>query len=284
MVYKKLISVAVAALLLYACSDGDAASKPVDAVASVGKHYLTRADVVAHTPTGLSEEDSTTFARAYIRNWVDQELVDHVAADEVDMDEINRLTDDYRRQLIMTRYRTAMSAKATDGIFAEDSLRAYYEAHQADFKLERPLVKGIYLKVPDDAPNLNLLRRLYKSDKAADIDRLEKEAPARAVHYDYFRDTWIDLEQIETRIPHTFDAKTLADIAAGRPLEVNAGGFTYLLSVTDYLGAGSAMPYEAAKPLVRERLLTRARLDYDRALRDDLYNRALADGLLQVAM
>ena len=41
----------------------------------------------------------------------------------------------------------------------EDSLRAYYDRHPDEFTLERPLVRGIYLKVPSDAPNLGTLRR-----------------------------------------------------------------------------------------------------------------------------
>ena len=58
--------------------------------------------------------------------------------------------------------------RATDGIFSEDSLRAYYDRHPDEFTLERPLVRGIYLKVPSDAPNLGTLRRLYTSSKSED--------------------------------------------------------------------------------------------------------------------
>ena len=55
----------------------------------------------------------------------------------------------------------------------EDSLRAYYNSHNREFILERPLVRGIYLKVPDDAPNLGVIKRLYRSSRRDDIDRLE---------------------------------------------------------------------------------------------------------------
>ena len=77
-----------------------------------------------------------------------------------------------------------------------------------------------------------------------------------------------------------FDAKALADIAARKPLEVSAGGFTYLLCVSEYLPAGSPMPFEAALPIVRERMLSIARLDYDKRLRNALLNRAINDGTI----
>ena len=38
------------------------------------------------------------------------------------------------------------------------------------------------------------------------------------------------------------------------------------------------MPYEAAEPLVRERLLTLRRLDYDKRLRNALYAAGVENG------
>ncbi len=52
----------------------------------------------------------------------------------------------------------------------------------------------------------------------------------------------------------------------------------YLLDIDDYLPAGSPMPYEAAEPLVRERLLTLRRLDYDKRLRNALYAAGVENG------
>lgn len=253
-----------------------------DILARVGDDIFTGSDLRAAMPAGLNADDSVAFAKAYVRNWVNTHLVERVAASEVDMEQIERLTREYRDELIMTQYRRAMSRQAQDGEFAEDSLRVYYEAHKDDFKLERPLVKGVYLKVPDDAPNLAQIRRLYRSDKPGDIDKLEKAALGTAIHYDYFRDSWIDWEQIEKRIPLDYASGDASDIAHRRYIEIESQGFTYLLCISDYLAAGSAMPYEAARLLVRDRLLNLRRRSYDNRLLNDLYQRALDDGLLQI--
>lgn len=270
-------------LSLLAASCGRRADEvPSDVLARVGDDVFTGADLRAAMPAGLGADDSVAFAKAYVRNWVNTHLVERVAASEVDMEQIERLTREYRDELIMTQYRRAMSRQAQDGEFAEDSLRAYYEAHKDDFKLERPLVKGVYLKVPDDAPNLAQIRRLYRSDKPGDIDKLEKAALGTAIHYDYFRDSWIDWEQIENRIPLDNASGDASDIVHRRYIEIESQGFTYLLCISDYLAAGSAMPYEAARLLVRDRLLNLRRRSYDNRLLNDLYQRALDDGLLQI--
>lgn len=276
---KATVAVAVA-LLAAACGGGDS-TFPADTLVAVGQRCLTRSDVAALVRSGLSPADSASAAKAYIRSWIDGELVASVASSEVDMEEIDRLTAEYRNELIKAQYRRAMAAKASTGVFSEDSIRAYYDSHIRDFVLERPMLKGIYIKVPETAKELPTLRRLYKSNKPDDIDRLEKVALNSAIHYDYFRDKWIDREQIENRIPVDFSGPEGTALAAKKPLEIKAGGFVYLLSVSDYLPAGADMPYEAAHPMVRERLLAARRLAYDAELRNELFSRALDDGTIR---
>ena len=275
------ISIFTAAALLAGACGGEEKTTPADALARVGNEYLTAGELSVVIPAGLNHDDSTTFAKAYIRDWIDSRLIERVAAAEVDLEQIDRLVAQYRDELIMSQYRRAMAEQADNEDFAEDSLKAYYDAHKTDFVLERPMLKGVYLKVPTDAPKLSQIKRLYRSDKPDDIDKLEKAAIGTAIHYDYFRDTWIDMEQIETKIPVDFPAAG-ADIAQRRYLETDYQGFTYLLSVSDYLAAGSPMPFEAARPLIRERMLNLKRRAYDSRLRNDLYNRALDDGTLVV--
>ena len=267
-------------LLLGACADNDT-EIPADALVTIGNKSLTRSELSVHIRPGLSAADSTELARAFIRSWIDAQLVAEVASAEVDMDEVERLTAEYRNELIKAQYRRVMASQASPGIFAEDPLMAYYNSHLSDFVLERPMLKGIYIKVPDQARELPSLRRLYKSDRPDDIDKLEKAALSAAVHYDYFRDRWVDSEQIDKRIPIDFDGADGAKIAARKPIEISSGGFTYLLSVSDYLAAGATMPYEAARPLVRERLLAARRIAYDATLRNALFSRAIEEGTIR---
>jgi len=275
-----LIYIAIGTVLLPACGSGGDNVYPEGTVVAVGDDCLGVEEVRGSVPAGLPPEDSIAMAKAYIRHWVDTKLIERVARDEIDMEEIERLTQCYREDLIMSQYRRTMATQATDGLFSEDSLRAYYDSHQKEFVLERPLIKGVYLKVPDDATNLKLLRQLYNSEKQHDMDRLEKAATSSAIHYDYFRNKWIDLEQVETRIPLDFSDADLQGLSRHKPIDLQSQGFVYLLSVNDYLPAGSLMPFEAARLLVRERLLVRKRRLYDTQLRDELYRTALDKGFV----
>lgn len=271
------------AFLLAACNTGHGdTTLPDDYLAAYGSEYITRRDVDRALPGGLIPDDSARFVKAYVTNWIQSRLILREAASAIDLDQIDRLTDEYRRDLILTAYRRLMFEANADAI-PDDTVRAYYDRHKTDFVLERPLVKGTYLKVANDARNLRTLKRLYKSDNPADADRLEKEVLSSAIHYDYFRDKWVDWEQIETKIPEDFGNSPDQWLASHRTLEKSAGGFTYLLYITDVLPAGSAMPLEAARSQIVNRLLNINRAAYDATILNDLYQQALNDNRLTIS-
>lgn len=247
----------------------------------VGNKKLTAEELSKALPRGLSAEDSARYVKVYVKNWLDTHLVNDYAREEIDMSEIDRLTEEYRNRLIMLEYRRRLFESQADSIPA-DSIKAYYERHKDEFKLERPLVKGTYLKIPYHAANLNILRRLYRSEKPDDIDRLEKESLSSAIHYDYFRDHWVDWEQIETRIPHDFGAKADDWLKSNKTLDIKAGNFVYLLYISEVLPAGSTMPLEFARQNIVTRLLNTRRAEFDNEISRQLYTRALQSGRLVV--
>lgn len=272
------------AFLLAGCTQGTdkhASAEAADAVAIVGGNVLTSARLAKEIPVGLSSEDSVRFVRAFVKEWVDSHLISDIASRDIDMTEIDRIADDYRRRLIMMEYRRQMFRTHADEI-PDDSLRAFYESHKSEFVLERPMVKGTYLKVPDDVANLRVMRRLYRSDKEADADQLEKEVLIGAIHYDYFRDRWVDWEQIETRIPYDFGAKPSSWPVPHKHLDTSSGGFTYLLYITDVLPAGATMPFDGAREDILVRMLNADRKAFDARLLQDLREASLKDGSLEL--
>lgn len=270
-------------MLLGSCAEkSNENAVPEDFLAVYGQEYLTRADLHKVLPGGMTEEDSARFVKGYVTSWIQTKLIERMASESVDMEEINRMVDDYKRQLILMAYKRAMYEHNADAI-PTDTIAAYYEEHKEDFILDRPMVKGTYLKVPDDAKNLAVLKRLYKSDRPNDTDRLEKEVLSSAIHYDYFRDKWVDWEQIETKIPEDFGTSADQWLAKHNTLDKSVGGFTYLLYVTDVLPAGSPMPLEVAKSQIINRLLNINRAAYDAELLNELYQRAITDKRLKLA-
>ncbi len=252
------------------------------ALVKVGKSMLTRAELARVVPGGLTPVDSAKYAGAYIRRWIDRHLISDIASSDIDMTDIDRMVSDYRERLIEMEYRRRMFDAYGDKDIPNDTLHNYFVINNADFVLERPMLQGLYLKVPEDAANLATIRRLYRSDKQADIDRLEKEVLSSAVHYDYFRDNWVDWEQIELHIPYDFGDNPDGFLKDRDHFETTAGGFVYLLDIKDKLPSGAIMPYENAKAVIKERLTAENRRAYDASLMSRLYEKSLKEGKIQL--
>lgn len=264
-------------IALSACSHSETELADGD-VARIGGQTLTDADIRAITPAGLAEVDSVAFVDAYVNSWIADRLILHEAARLIkDTDEIDRLTEQYRRDLIMWEYRN-MAVNADPELQLSDAdIKAYYEAHPGQMTLDSPMVRGIYVKLESDDPSLRTVRQLYASPNQNDIDRLEKISLKSAVHYDYFRDTWVPAQQVITKIPAELSS---ADLHKGLKYEVERDGFTYLLSISDVLPIGATMPLEAAGPRIRETLDAMRRTELDSRLVARLRSDALANGTL----
>ncbi|MCM1309474.1 MAG: peptidylprolyl isomerase [Bacteroides sp.] len=264
-------------IALSACSHNDAELADGE-VARIGGESLTDADIRAVTPAGLAEVDSVAFVDAYVNSWVADRLILHEAARLIkDTDEIDRLTEQYRRDLIMWEYRTLAVNADPELQLTDDDIKAYYEAHPGQMKLDAPMVRGIYLKLESDDPALRTVRQLYASPNQDNVDRLEKVGLKSAVHYDYFRDTWVPARQVITKIPAELSP---SDLHKGLKYEVERDGFTYLLSISDVLPIGATMPLEAAEPRIRETLDAMRRTELDARLVARLRAEAVAGGRL----
>ena len=254
-----------------------------DILVTVGNAVLTLDDLRKQLPSGLSAEDSTALAHSYIRSWIDSRLISEIASQNIgDLTEIDRMTEQYRNELITYEYRRRMFDDRIKSEITEDSIKKYYDENLTELKLQRPILKGIYLKIPNESPSLKNAKKLYVSTKTEDIDKLEKQCLDGAIHYDYFRDRWVDWERIESLIPAEFGSNPDAFLSTHKNLEISQGDFTYLLSISEYIPSGKTMPYEFAKETIKDILAYSRRAEYDRLLRLSLLKEAEDNGQITI--
>ena len=254
-----------------------------DILVTVGNAVLTLDDLRKQLPSGLSAEDSTALAHSYIRSWIDSRLISEIASQNIgDLTEIDRMTEQYRNELITYEYRRRMFDDRIKSEITEDSIKKYYDENPVELKLQRPILKGIYLKIPNESPSLKNAKKWYVSTKTEDIDKLEKQCLDGAIHYDYFRDRWGDWERIESLIPAEFGSDPNAFLATHKNLEISQGDFTYLLSISEYIPSGKTMPYEFAKETIKDILAYSRRAEYDRLLRLSLLKEAEDNGQITI--
>lgn len=237
--------------------------------------FLYKEDLQSVLPAGLTKDDSLLFAEHYIRTWVEDLLLYEKAQNNIpDNEEIDRLVENYRKALIMHTYQEELIGQRLTKDIPEQEIAEYYEKNKELFKLDRPLVKGLFIKVPLIAPQLTNVRKWYKSEAQEVVEHLEKYSFQNAVKYEYFYDKWVSLADILDLIPLKTDSPE-EYINKNRHVELKDTAFYYFLNVSDYRAVGEQEPYEFAMPEAKDMLVNIKRVDFMRQVKDDLYKRAI---------
>lgn len=241
----------------------------------VDGRFLYREDLLAVQPAGLSPDDSLLFAEDYVRNWVEEVLLYDKAEENIpDNAEVERLVANYRKSLILHIYQQALIRQKLSAQVTEEEVEAYYRDNNHLFKVDRPLIKGLYIKVPLKAPHLSDVRRWYRSDNHDAVEHLEKYSLRNAVKYEYFYDKWVPAADVLGQLPEGGREAEPA-LAQKRPVELADTAFHYFLNVTGYRAVGEDEPYELARDHARDLLLNIRQVEFMRGVRDDLYRRAM---------
>ena len=237
-------------------------------------HFLYQEDLHAVLPVALSAEDSLQFAERYIHNWVENTLLYEKAQHNIpDGAEIDKQVENYRRALIMHTYQQALISQKLGRDISDNDLKAYYDSNQAAFKLENPLVKGLFIKVPLQAAGINKVRRWYRDDSQEAVEELEKYQMQHAVKYEYFYDKWLSAADVLSWIPLQQD-KVEDYLDKHRQIELKDTAFYYFLNIRDFRQAGEQEPFELARSQVKDMLLNMKQVQFMERVKDDLYKQA----------
>ena len=246
--------------------------KPLVEVA--GK-FLYQEDLQAALPLNLVSDDSVLFAESYIRNWIEDALLFDKAENNVrDGERIKELVENYRKALVMHAYQEELVKQRLSEEITAAEINKYYEENKSLFVLEKPLAKGLFIKVPLQSPGLAEVRRWYKSNTQDAIEKLEKYSLRNAVNYDYFNDQWRPLDEIEAMMPVKNWDSERNYLKQNQNIELKDTAFHYFLHIEDYLGKGEQQPLDFAQEDIKEILINLKRVEYINGVKEDLYRQA----------
>lgn len=264
--------------LLAGCAH-DTTTGQTDVLASMEGHQLHRAEVESLIPRAASAADSLLIAENYVKKWVKEQLVYEVAERNLSDEkmEIDQLVEDYRRSLIRYRYQERLVNERLKTDISEQDKQQFYEENPKLFTLEQGLIKGLFLKIPVDAPGLVDVKKWYKSSDEAALEKIEKYSVQNATIYEYFYDKWVDFDEVMDNIPiYVSDPATF--LKGHKQVEVADSSYCYLLNIAEYLVPGQTEPYESASPRIVEMLVNQRKVDFLRNFEDELYNEAVQKG------
>ncbi len=260
---------------LAACSPGNG-GEGEDPFVQIGEKILTKNQIYQAVPNGISNEDSTIFAQEYINRWIRSELLLSKAELNLTPEEkdVSALLEEYRRSLLIHQYQQKLLEQKYSPLIKSSEIKNYYTEMVDNFKLSEPIIKGVFVIVPQSAPNIDDLVKLYKSDDSEDLVKLEAYCFQNAKKYEIFLDHWLTLEEISKRLPQAIN-RPERFLRNNKHYQTSDSLFNYYLSIDEFKVASDLAPLEFVENKIKAILLNKKRLEFIKQLETDLYEEAL---------
>ena len=269
-------------ILLPACKRSGNAVGQREIIVKVNDRVLTREEIEAQIPRGLSPDDSLIRAESLVKKRIIDILMDDVAFQNIgdEKAEIDRLVNEYRRSLIRHRYQERMVNDKVSANIREYDQLAYYEENKEQFVLNENLIKGLFLKAPINAPGLDNVRTWYVSRSEESLEKIEKYSLQNAIIYDYFYDRWVVFDEVMEKIPHRISNQTQF-LKVNNHMEVSDSSFVYFLNISDRLLIGNAAPFDYVQTQIQSMLISRRKIDFLHDFGEKLYLDAVKNGTVK---
>lgn len=246
-----------------------------NAIARVEDKYLLQSDVIGIVPINTSKEDSMLLINNYIQGWVKDNLILNKA--ELNLKEsqkdVKKQLEDYRRSLIVYSYEKELIEQRLDTNVSNDAIKEFYENSSQKFDLKNDIVKVRYLKVNKKAPQVKKVRKIYKSTKEADVEKLKELAHQYGEKFHLADEQWILFDEFKKEVPISV-SDTKGYLKNIKNIEVEDSLSYYFVHIKDYKLKNDVSPLSFEKHNIKNIIINKRKLSLINKIRNDLYQEA----------
>lgn len=234
--------------------------------------YLSQLEGVV--PEGIRGQDSLMRIYAYAQQWVNDQLMMYEAERNIPKDiDIDQLVRDYRASLVKHNYEERIIAQQLDTVVTEKEEEAFYNENREQFQLESTILKCLFLKMPNNAPQ-NELNKIWYGRSDDQLDNLKKYAARWAVRSFLEPKKWYKLDDVAANLPKS--TLTPENVQSRREGTLSDGDFRYYYRVLDVAQGKSIAPLDYARDKATKIILHHRKQDLFAKWRTDLYDQELA--------
>ncbi|MFK7900265.1 MAG: hypothetical protein AB8B61_05870 [Cyclobacteriaceae bacterium] len=254
-------------------------------LAKVGDEELYKNEVYAAIPESMSSKDSTRLIKQYIDSWIREQVMLSEIYESYSFDEqaIENQLKELRNQLITHQYRSQIvKSKLTNTVSRADKL-AYYEDHKEDFQLRVSIVKGLFAKIPIEAPHsedvYNTITTMGKEERV----EFKNYCYQFAVNYHVNDSLWIPLTHLIESTP--LEDKIVSEVQFLRNRKAMIAKdslFEYVIQIDDYKVEKDISPLEFVDASITSIILNQRKKELIKKNEEDVYLEALKNKTFQV--
>ncbi len=223
-------------------------------LAKVGHKTLYLHEVERVAPEGIVGDDSAAFYRLYVDRWVTRQLklgeIEQLFTEE-EREDVEEMVEEYRQSLLIRKLDQYYVDRGIDTVFTDEMIQSYYNAHLADFKSDRTLVKGRILRLPDGYRQTRKLVGLLRAAGPESRKDLEDICTKQNFKLEEFVSSWVDWEEFLSHLPALRDGDYSSLLASSDVQQMRDNHSNYYFQLTAVRRAGEAQPLERVSETIR---------------------------------
>ena len=150
----------------------------------------------------------------------------------------------------------------------------YYLEHADNFKLNRNIVKAIFMKIPADFANPEMLKKMSSNTTQEGMDEIRDYCLRYAKGFDIFTDRWVDLEKVMNNIPTSID-NAEQFLKQNRYIEYSDSSNFYLVTIHEYMLRGEQAPEDYVREDIKNLIINRRKIEFLNNLEEKIFQEAI---------
>lgn len=272
---KQVLYTILTIVLFQACTffQAEEDRKPV---ARVYDKYLYEDELSSRIPKNVSSQDSTVLARSIIKNWVEKQLLVYKAETNLPEEKknVDQKLQEYRYDLLIYAYQSELLEQKLDTVISDKEIEAYYTANQDNFQLKDYIVKVRYVKLEENAPKVDKVRKWMVSKQADDRTKLEDYCYQFASNFYLDDNSWLYLDDLLKEVPlEVYNKEQL--LRSSKLIEYSDSTNIYLVKIADYKLKDGLSPLSLERENIKAILMNKRKKEFINKMKQDIFDEAL---------
>jgi hypothetical protein len=281
--HSNIIILGFLALFLPSCDLASLSSDKGDqsqgeVVAKVRDKYLFKEDLANLVPKGASLSDSASITERYVKSWVKKQLLISEASNQLVIDEaaLERKVLDYRYALMIYEFEKLYINEKLDRDVSEEEIKKYYKENNRNFELKQNIIKGLFVKLPKEAPKLKRFKKLLKPSDEEELEELRSYCYRFAASYSLEDTVWINFDDIVRNTPLMNIPNKVQFLKDKNNsfVEVSDDNYLYFLVIKEYKITDQISPLEFVRENIKDIIINKRKIQLTKKLEEEIYNRA----------
>ena len=254
-----------------------------DAVARVGESYLFSSDLQDQIGPRYNG-DSLQIANRLIDDWAEQLLYlkkAEINLNSTEKKRLDKLVRTYRNDLYVKTYKDMAIQSQLDSVVDQVEIQDYFEQNKANFRTNKDLLRGRYVRVRNENFNLNTIRRSLK--RFNDLDKILLDSIAlQFTTYSMNDSIWVQASQFFNRLPLISERRYKNFLKNNTFFELQDSLEVYLVVVEEVVLRNELAPLEYVTPTLKQILINKRKLELMRQFDREIIEEGLQQNTYEI--